>query len=94
MDDQRTSESRGARDDEPGPGPASERADIPAVVRGRRKQLGLTQQDLADLAGASDRFVRDFENGKPSVRLDKVLDVLNVLGLEPVLRLRRPDAQS
>lgn len=66
---------------------------IPAAVRGRRKELGLTQQDLADLAGASDRFVRDFENGKPGVRLDKVLDVLDVLGLEPVLRLRRSDLQ-
>lgn len=80
-----------ARADEPR---ASERTTIPTVVRDRRKKLGLTQQDLADLAGASDRFVRDFENGKPGVRLDKVLDVLDVLGLEPVLRLRQPGAPS
>jgi y4mF family transcriptional regulator len=57
-------------------------------VRQRRKSLKLTQADLADLAGCSARFVRAFEQGKQTVRLDKVLDLLEVLGLELVLRPR------
>ncbi len=53
-----------------------------ADVRERRQALGLRQRDLAELAGTSERFVRDLERGKPSVRLDKLADVLDVLGLE------------
>lgn len=52
------------------------------VVRGRREELGLRQSELADLAGCSQRFVHTVENGKSSLRLDKVLDVLEVLGLD------------
>ncbi len=58
-------------------------------VRGRRRELGLRQQELADLAGVSIRFVHSLEHGKASVRLDKVLDVLDVLGLELEIRVRR-----
>lgn len=47
----------------------------------RRRELGLRQVDLAELAGVSERFVRLLESGKPSVRLDKVVPVLEVLGL-------------
>jgi HTH-type transcriptional regulator / antitoxin HipB len=58
-------------------------------VRERRKSLHLTQDDLADLAGCSARFVRALEGGKEGVRLDKLLDVVEVLGLELVLEPRR-----
>jgi y4mF family transcriptional regulator len=51
-------------------------------VRSRRKEFELTQTELADLAGTSARFVHTLENAKGTVRLDKVLDVLSVLGLE------------
>ncbi|RAX43892.1 transcriptional regulator [Arthrobacter sp. AQ5-06] len=51
-------------------------------VRTRRAALGLTQQDLADMAGVSERFVRFVEQGKPSVQLDSLLAVLDTLGLE------------
>lgn len=50
-------------------------------VRARRKALGLRQDELADLADCSTRFVHMLEQGKPTVRLDKVLDVLAVVGL-------------
>lgn len=67
-----------------------------AVVRGRRETLGLLQAELADLAGCSARFVHTLENGKPSLRLDKVLDVLEVLGVDLVAvrgrgRIRSPE---
>lgn len=51
-------------------------------VRQRREQLRLRQSELADLAGCSTRFVHTLEHGKPTLRLDKVLDVLEVLGLD------------
>lgn len=51
-------------------------------VRARRRELGLRQRDLADLAGTSERFIRELEHGKASVRLDKVTAVLEALGLE------------
>lgn len=52
------------------------------AVRRRRHELGLRQTELADLAGCSQRFVHTVERGKPSLQLDKVLDLLEVLGLD------------
>lgn len=62
---------------------------IAEEVRARRKSLRLTQDDLADLAGCSPRFVRSLEGGKATVRLDKLLDVLEALGLELATTPRR-----
>jgi len=59
-------------------------------IRERRRALGLRQIDLADLAGASERFVRELEHGKASVRMDKVVAVLDALGLELSTSARRP----
>lgn len=50
-------------------------------VRARRAALRLKQEELADLAGVSERFVYALENGKQTAQLDKVLAVLNALGL-------------
>ena len=49
-------------------------------VKSRRDQLGLTQQELAERAGVGLRFVRDLEQGKESLRLDKVNQVLAMFG--------------
>lgn len=51
-------------------------------VRARRRELGLSQSDAAELAGVSERFVRFVETGKESVRMDKLTALLDVLGLE------------
>lgn len=51
------------------------------AVRRRRHELGLRQAELAELAGCSQRFVHTVEHGKLSLQLDKVLDLLDVLGL-------------
>ena len=61
------------------------------AVRGRRKALGLTQKDLAELAGVSIRFVHDIERGKPSIRLQQLLQVISALGLTLTLRRRLPE---
>lgn len=57
-------------------------------VRARRAALRLSQQDVADMAGVSERFVRFVEQGKPSVQLDSLLAVLETLGLELQLSTR------
>jgi HTH-type transcriptional regulator / antitoxin HipB len=57
-------------------------SDIGAAVRSRRKSDGLTLVEAAGLCNVNYRFLSNLENGKPTVRLDKVLDVLTALGLE------------
>lgn len=56
--------------------------DFAELIRERRKDLGLTQAEVAVLAGVSPRFVFDVENGKPSVALDRLNLLLTALGLE------------
>ena len=58
-------------------------------IRARRRELGLRQQDVADLALTSERFVCELESGKATVRLDKLRAVLDVLGLDLRAELRR-----
>jgi y4mF family transcriptional regulator len=55
------------------------------AVRARRKTLGVSQIELARLARVGPVFIYDVESGKTTLRLDKLLDVLEVLGLELVL---------
>jgi len=50
------------------------------VVRRTRKALSLTQPQLALAAGVGVRFIVDLEAGKPTVRLENVLRVLQALG--------------
>lgn len=57
------------------------------LVRLRRKDLKLTQAQLAELAQVSPRYVFDLEDGKTSVRLDKLLPVLETLGLTMNLKV-------
>ena len=64
---------------------------IARLVRLRRKELGLTQAELAELAGVSPRFVFDLENAKPTVALDKFRLVTKALGLSLLLEVRRVD---
>lgn len=59
-----------------------------AELRARRKLLRLTQAELAVLAGCGPDFLYDLERGKPTVRLDKLVPVLAVLGLELKIGLR------
>ena len=56
------------------------------LVRSVRKEQGLTQLDVAGLAGLSNRFVIDLERGKETLQMQKVLDVLSLLGLEVAVR--------
>lgn len=51
------------------------------ALRARRKALGLTQRELSEYAGCGPAFLYELEQGKQTLRLDKLLDVLEVLGL-------------
>ena len=55
---------------------------IASFVKQRRKQLRLTQPELAMWAGVGLRFVRELEQGKSTLRLDKVNQVLALFGAE------------
>ena len=55
---------------------------IAGTVQRRRKALGLTQLELADLANVSERLIRDVETGRLTIKTDKLLSILEALGLE------------
>lgn len=55
---------------------------LPRFIKQKRNQAGLTQEDLADKAGVGLRFVRDLEQGKKTLRLDKVNQILALFGHE------------
>lgn len=50
------------------------------ALRAARKQLGMTQSQLALAAGVGLRFIVDLEAGKPTLRLENVLRVIDALG--------------
>ena len=55
---------------------------IASFVKERRKQLRLIQSELAMRAGVGLRFVRELEQGKKTLRLDKVNQILALFGAE------------
>lgn len=59
---------------------------LPAEIKTMRKAAGLTQAEVSKRAGVGLRFVRELEQGKPTVRLDKVKQVLDLLGYELCIR--------
>lgn len=59
-----------------------ENLSLSAYVKQMRKQYDLTQVDLSEKAGVGLRFVRELEQGKQTLRMDKVNQVLNLFGAE------------
>jgi y4mF family transcriptional regulator len=61
-------------------------------LKDKRKKLNLTQQLLAEKAGVGIRFIRDLEQGKTTLRMDKVNQVLQLFGMElgpqPINRIK------
>lgn len=55
---------------------------IAAFVKEKRKKLNLTQVDLAEKAGVGIRFIRELEQGKETLQLNKVNQVLYLFGHE------------
>ncbi|MEQ8600156.1 MAG: helix-turn-helix transcriptional regulator [Devosia sp.] len=76
--------------DQPNPpsGPVRSGSDLGAIIALARKSRGYTQQEFADIAGVGRRFVSDLENGKATVQLGKMLQVLTALGLDLEVKAR------
>ena len=54
---------------------------IAEIVRNERKRQKVTQVQLSQLANVGVRFIRDLEDGKPTMHFAKVLSVLETLGI-------------
>ena len=59
-----------------------EQTTLSRYVKMMRKQYNLTQMDLSEKSGVGLRFVRELEQGKQTLRLDKVNQILNLFGAE------------
>ena len=57
---------------------------IGTFIKEKRKAAGLTQEEFAVRAGLGLRFVRDLEQGKETVRMDKVNQALAMFGMKAV----------
>lgn len=57
-----------------------EETSLASFVKYHRGELKLTQEELAEKAGVGLRFIRDLEQGKESLRMDKVNQVLQLFG--------------
>ena len=64
---------------------------VGAALKAQRQDHQLRQVEEAEIAKVSERFVREVEKGKATVRLDKLMDVLAVVGLELVATQRVPE---
>ena len=51
-------------------------------IRKRRKELQYTQAYVAEFTGLSVTFISDVENGKPTVELEKTLELIHILGMD------------
>lgn len=63
---------------------------ISSQIRKLRKNNGLTQIEFAKRAGVGLRFLRELENGKITVRMDKLTQVLDFLGYHLELKKNEP----
>lgn len=60
-------------------------AKLAGVIQMHRKEAGITQKQLADLAGVGKTVIFDIEKGKETVRLDTLLKVLDALNIKVTL---------
>ncbi len=57
---------------------------IGEYIKEQRKKAGLTQKEFAEQAGLGLRFIRELEQGKTTVRMDKVNQALEMFGMQAV----------
>lgn len=62
--------------------------DLGVQIRARRSELRLTQVEVADVARVSPRLIVELEHGKSTARLEGIMRVLAVLGIDIYLRSR------
>jgi len=57
-------------------------ADLARLIKEKRKASNMTQEELSSKSGLGLRFIRDIEQGKTSLRMDKVNQLLALFGME------------
>ena len=62
--------------------------DLGALIRQRRKMLGLSQDSLDALSGVSHKFLNEVEQGKQTAQIGKVMRVIEMLGIDLVAKAR------
>lgn len=71
-----------------------EQTNLSKYVKAMRKQYNLTQVELSEKSGVGLRLVRELEQGKQTLRLDKVNQILNLFGSEVgVVPMTKTDEQ-
>jgi len=63
--------------------------DLGNYVRHQRNLQNMSQADIVGLANIGNRFIVDLEKGKPTIQLQKVLDVIDLLGLEIIIQKKK-----
>jgi HTH-type transcriptional regulator / antitoxin HipB len=64
------------------------------LLQSKRKQLGVSQKDLAELCSISDLTVRNIENGKEGTNIGNFLKVANTLGFDLLLQTKKMSDES
>ncbi len=63
-----------------------------SIIKERRALLGLTQDDLADYAGVSVRFIKSVESGNGNPSMNTLHKIAEVLGLEIIIKVKENNA--
>ena len=66
-------------------------SEIGEKIKDRRDTLGITQPDLAEMAGVNINTIYNIESGRGNPTLSKLNNILNILGMELTLTVKRPD---
>ena len=67
-------------------------SELGALIRGRRRQMGLDQSELGEKVGVSRQWIIEIEKGKPRAAVGLILRTLNALGI--ILDARNEPAQK
>lgn len=65
-----------------------ETSELGKLIRKKRENNGMTQQQLSDLAGVGRRFLSELENGKQSLEFGKVIKVAAAIGIDLLAKQR------
>lgn len=63
--------------------------ELAETMKSRRKTLGISQQDLAEMSGVSLATIKDIERGKGNPSLETVQKILDILGMEIKYEVRQ-----
>ncbi|MDY4410990.1 MAG: helix-turn-helix domain-containing protein [Prevotella sp.] len=63
--------------------------DIAQTMKSRRKVLGISQQDLSEMAAVSLATIKDIERGQGNPSLSTVQKILDVLGMEMIFQVKK-----